>query len=67
MSLAVPCAAVSSQPRTALNAACAAMLAGGLLVGISGPRLATLTAAGFALAAALVASRMLARGKIVPT
>lgn len=38
-----------------------AMLAGGVLVGLSGPRLVTLTAAGCALGAALVASRMLGR------
>jgi hypothetical protein len=36
-----------------------AMLAGGVLVGIGGPRLATQTAGGCALTAALVASRML--------
>jgi MFS family permease len=44
-----------------------AMLAGGLLVGISGPRLATLVAAGCVFAGALVASRMLGRGKIAST
>jgi MFS family permease len=38
-----------------------AMLAGGVLVGIGGPRLATLTASACALAAALVASRMIRR------
>ena len=38
-----------------------AMLVGGLLVGLGGPRLATLVAAGCVFAAALVASRMLRR------
>jgi hypothetical protein len=37
------------------------MLTEGVLVGLSGPRLATLTAAGCGLAAALVASRMIRR------
>jgi MFS family permease len=54
----------AAQDGAAHAAFSAAMLAGGVLVGLSGPRLATLTAAGCALAGALVASRMLARGKI---
>jgi hypothetical protein len=37
------------------------MLIGGLLVGLGGPRLATLVAAGCVFAAALVASRMIRR------
>ena len=52
----------AAQDGAAHAAFSAAMLSGGVLVGVSGPRLATLTAAGCALAAALVASRMLARG-----
>jgi MFS family permease len=51
----------AAQDGAAHAAFSAAMLAGGLLVGIGGPRLATLTAAGCALAAALVASRMIRR------
>jgi hypothetical protein len=54
----------AAQDGAAHAAFSAAMLAGGVLVGVSGPRLATLTAAGCALAATLVASRMLARGEI---
>jgi hypothetical protein len=38
-----------------------AMLAGGLLVGLSGPRLTTLVAGGCVFAGAFVASRMLRR------
>jgi hypothetical protein len=51
----------AAQDGAAHAAFSAAMLAGGLLVGIGGPRLATLTAAGCGLAAALVASRMIRR------
>jgi MFS family permease len=51
----------AAQDGAAHGAYSLAMLAGGVLVGLSGPRLATLTAAGCALAAALVASRMLDR------
>jgi hypothetical protein len=62
--IAVRSRVFAAQDGAAHAAFSAAMLAGGVLVGVSGPRLATLTAAGCALAATLVASRMLARGEI---
>jgi hypothetical protein len=49
----------AAQDGAAHAAFSAAMLAGGVLVGVGGARVAVVTAAGCGLAAALVASRML--------